>query len=87
MKTQFLVASHRATDIPKLKTTLVRREFEADGGQRRERVAHVTQCELDHGVLLSFDAGELPLLGYFFESTWDETKTHRHNRLIFKHHV
>jgi hypothetical protein len=26
-------------------------------------------------------------VNYYFESTWDETKTHRHNRLIFKHHM
>jgi hypothetical protein len=87
MKTQFLVVSHCATDIPELKTTLVRRESEADGGQRRERVACVTQCELDHGVLLSFDASELLLLGSCFESTCEETKIHRHNRLMYKQHI
>src|SRR6266567_2917073 len=26
-------------------------------------------------------------VNYYFESTWDETKTHRYNRLMYKQHI
>ena len=47
--------------------SLVEIDAEADGGQRRERVACVTQCKFDHGVLLSFEVSEMFLLDY---SSW-----------------